>query len=90
VRVLLRVRPGEKEKVHHHRWPSIVVGERHVEDFDANGTRLPVPVSLPENFTWPMVLRWPPGAAHSIHNLDANKPFRAVRIEFKHGFPKPQ
>jgi hypothetical protein len=93
VRVLLvTVRPGEKEKVHNHRWPSVLVvlGERNVEDFDANGNRLPVLASFPENFKWPLVLRWPPGAAHSIHNLDANKPFQAIRIEFKHGFPKPQ
>jgi hypothetical protein len=89
---LVTVPPGEKEKVHHHRWPSILVvlGERNVEDFDADGNRLPIHKSVPENFKWPLVLRWPPGAAHSIHNLDANKPFRAIRVEFKHGFPKPQ
>ncbi|MGH9481822.1 MAG: hypothetical protein ACRD1L_06985 [Terriglobales bacterium] len=90
--LLVTVRPGEKEKLHNHRWPSIliVLGERHVEDFDASGHRLPAPPPLPENFIWPLVLRWPPGAAHSIHNLDPNKTFHAIRVEFKHGFPNPQ
>lgn len=93
VRVLLvTVRPGEKEKIHDHPWPSILVvlGERNVEDFDAKGNRLPAPAPLPENFEWPLVFRWPPGAAHSIHNLDTHKTFQAIRIEYKHGFPKSQ
>lgn len=87
--LLVTVHPGEKEKVHHHRRPSILVvlGDRKVEDFDAKGNRLRAFASLPENFKWPLVLRWPPGAAHSIHKLDANKPFRAILIEVKNGFP---
>jgi hypothetical protein len=53
VRVLeVTVKPGERENLHHHRWPSlmIVLARTNYRNFDADGTRsrrradlLPVP-----------------------------------------------
>jgi hypothetical protein len=89
VRVLLvTVRPKEKEALHNHRWQSVmVIFSGAVQDFDSKGQALPE-TPLPAGFEPPLILRWLPEATHSVRNPDAVTSFRAVRIEFKHGFPK--
>jgi quercetin dioxygenase-like cupin family protein len=90
VRVLLvTVRPKEEEPQHHHRWQSIMVvlSGGGVQDFDSTGRALPQ-APLPTGFKPPMILRWLPEATHSVHNVNAVTSFRAIRIEYKHGFPK--
>ena len=90
IRVLLvTVRPGEREKVHHHGRPSVMVvaSRMNLADFDAKGNKLPVaPASAITSA--PVVIRFPPESAHSIQNLDKSATFKAIRVEYKHGFPR--
>jgi len=89
IRVLaVSVQPGEQEALHHYRRPSVMVIDSLVklEDHDASGK--PIKLPLPEKLELPLVLRLPPQAAHSIRNVDS-RPFHAIRIEFKNGFPPP-
>ena len=89
IRVLsVSVQPGEQEALHHHRRPGVMVIDSLVrlEDYDASGKSIKLP--LPAKPELPLVLRLPPQAAHSIRNIDS-RPFHAIRIEFKNGFPPP-
>ena len=89
IRVLsVSVQPGEQEALHHHRRPSVMVIDSLVklEDYDARGK--PLKLLLPDKLEVPLVLKLPPQAAHSIRNVDS-RPFHAIRIEFKNGFPPP-
>jgi len=81
VRVLLvTLKPGEREKPHDHPWPSIMVVLNVPRggggNIDAHGNRQPMS-PLPASFVLPLVVRGAPSGT-----------FRAIRIEFKHGFPK--
>ena len=82
------VQPGEHEALHHHSRPSVMVIDSLVklEDYDAGGK--PIKLPLPERPELPLVLKLPPQAAHSVRNVDS-RPFHAMRIEFKNGFPLP-
>jgi hypothetical protein len=85
IRVLsVSIRPGEREEVHHHRWPSVMVVDAlgPLKDYDANGREQKLP--LPDSIERPLVLELPPQAAHAAENLDT-EPFHAIRIEFKQG-----
>ena len=90
LRVLsVTVRPGELEKVHHHKWPSVMVIDSltRLVDLDRDGREQKLP--LPEKIELPLVLKMPPQSAHAVKNLDT-RPFHAIRIEFKKGFPVQQ
>ena len=85
IRVLsVTVRPGEREEVHHHRWPSVMVVDAlgPLKDYDANGREQELP--LPDEIERPLVLELPPQAAHAVENLDA-EPLHLIRVEFKQG-----
>jgi predicted metal-dependent enzyme (double-stranded beta helix superfamily) len=87
IRVLsVSVAPGEKEPVHHHRWPSVFVIDRlpKLRDFDGEGREIPLPI--PDKFELPLTVRLPPQPLHSVRNEDT-VPFHGTRVEFKHGFP---
>ena len=87
IRVLsVSIKPGEKEPVHHHRWPAVFVIDRLVKlrDFDASGKEIPLPI--PDKFELPLTVKFPPQPAHSVRNEDS-VPFHATRVEFKQGFP---
>lgn len=87
IRILsVTVKPGEKEKLHHHEWPSVLVIDSltKLADFDKDGKEQKLP--LPDKIEMPLVLKLPPQAAHSVKNLDT-KTFHLTRIEFKKGFP---
>jgi hypothetical protein len=87
VRVLeVTVQPGERENLHHHRWPSIMVvlARSNYVNRDANGNVIPPAVALPANPDLPIAARLPPHATHAIE-VDADAPhrFHGIRIEFK-------
>jgi hypothetical protein len=85
LRVLsVTIRPGEREELHHHRWPSVMVVDAlgPLKDYDAKGREQKLP--LPDRIERPLVIELPPQAAHAAENLDT-EPFHAIRVEFKRG-----
>ena len=79
--------PGETEKPHHHRFPSVFVIDRMVKLRDFNGlTKQEIPLPLPEDVELPITVKFFPQPLHYVENLDT-RPFHATRIEFKKGFP---
>jgi hypothetical protein len=88
VRVIsVSIAPGETEKPHHHRLPSVFVVDRLVRLRDFNGsTGEEIPLPIPKEVEFPIILKFLPQPLHYVENLDAS-PFHAIRIEFKQGFP---
>jgi hypothetical protein len=88
IRVIsVSIAPGETEKPHHHRLPSVFIVDRLVRlrDFDGlTGQEIPLPI--PKEVEFPIILRFLPQPLHYVENLDTS-PFHAIRIEFKQGFP---
>ena len=87
IRVLsVTVAPGETEPLHNHPWPSVMVIDSltKLADYDAAGKEIKLP--LPAKLEFPVIAKMPPQAAHRVKNLDT-KPFHAIRIEFKKGYP---
>jgi hypothetical protein len=87
VRVLeVTVEPGEREPLHHHRWPSImiVLARPNYVNRDASGDIIPPAGGMPASPVLPRALRLPPQAPHAIE-VDADAPcrFQAIRIELK-------
>jgi hypothetical protein len=85
MRVLeVTVLPGERENLHHHRWPSVMVVDQRPSyvNYDQNGNEIKPAVQPPANPEMPIMVRLPAQAAHYIDNRDT-KPFHAVRIEYK-------
>jgi hypothetical protein len=85
LRVLeVTVRPGEREKVHHHRWPSVMVIDSRPSyvNFDAEGNVIPPAVALSSNPEMPIIARLPPQAPHAVENT-GEYTFHAIRIEYK-------
>src|SRR5829696_7093517 len=69
VRVLeVTVDPGEREPLHHHRWPSIMVvlSRPNYVNRDANGDVIPPAGAMPSSPVLPRALRLPPQSAHAI------------------------
>jgi hypothetical protein len=87
VRVLeVSVEPGERENLHHHRWPSIMVvlARPNYTNFDATGNVIPPSGGPPANPHLPQALHLPPQAAHAIEvDADARHRFHGIRFEFK-------
>src|SRR3712207_2232818 len=87
VRVLeVTVEPGERENLHHHRWPSImlVLARPNYVNRDAQGHVIPPAGGVPADPRLPRAIRLPPQAPHAIE-VDAEAPqgFHGIRIEFK-------
>ena len=79
--------PGETEKPHHHRFPSVFVIDRMVKLRDFNGlTHKEIPLPLSKDAELPITVKFLPQPLHYVENLDT-RPFHATRIEFKKGFP---
>ena len=87
VRVLeVTVEPGERENLHHHRWPSlmIVLARPEYRNFDADGNEIPPSGGAPTDPRLPRVVPLPPQRAHAIEvAADAPHGFRGIRVEFK-------
>ena len=87
VRVLeVTVQPGERENLHHHRWPSIMVvlARPDYRNFDAEGNEIPPSGGTPSSPALPRAVRLPPQKMHAIEvAADASHPFRGIRFEFK-------
>ena len=86
VRVLeVTAEPGERENLHHHRWPSIMVvlARPNYRNFDADGNE--IPPSGGTSTELPRALRLQPQKSHFTEvAADAPYGFRCIRIEFKH------
>ena len=85
LRVLeVTVRPGEREPLHHHRWPSVMVLHKRpaLKNYDKDGAEIKPGAGSPTPTDLPFVARLPAQAAHAVHVLDA-QPFHAIRVEFK-------
>lgn len=89
VRVLVvTIPPGQKEAVHTHRWPSVLVQERVgrtiAEDYapDVSGRLLPRnPVTSPAISGF-RALRLGPEGPHAVQNLESY-PTHSIRVEIK-------
>lgn len=88
VRVLaVSVAPGETERPHHHRWPSVMIFDRTAKIRDFNGATGAENVLPPrEGLPLPLTIKFPPQPLHYVENCDTT-PIHATRIEYKHGFP---
>jgi predicted metal-dependent enzyme (double-stranded beta helix superfamily) len=90
IRVLsVRLPPGETEKPHHHRFPSVMVIDRGIKARDFDGVthqEIKRPLPVEDRPVLPVVVRLQPQALHYFENLDT-KGFHGIRIEFKKGFP---
>ena len=85
VRVLdVTVAPGENERLHNHRMPSVlyVISERDIQDFDAAGELLFDSRTLKEPVKTPYVQWMPPQPTHRVFNR-SKEPLRLIRVELK-------
>ena len=85
LRVLeVTVLPGERELVHHHQWPSVMVLDSRPKylNYDNRGQEIKPFVPPPANPDMPIMVRLPAQEEHAIHNI-GDKPFHAIRIEYK-------
>ena len=85
LRVLeVTVLPGEREASHHHRWPSVMVVDSRptYTNYDKDGKVFQSVVQEQQSVELPLMVRLPAQAEHAIENT-GNKPFHAIRIEYK-------
>ncbi len=84
VRILeVTVEPGEKENMHYHRWPSVLIvdspAKKKEYTFDGKVTSTDKPSA---DTLLPIVVRMGPTPPHAIENLDTNA-LHLYRIEMK-------
>jgi quercetin dioxygenase-like cupin family protein len=85
VRVLeVTVRPGEREPVHGHRWPSVlyVMAEDNIRDYDIHGKLIYETKTDPNPSKAPYTVWMDPQAPHAVENL-SKEPLRLLRVELK-------
>lgn len=86
VRVLeVSLAPGEKEPLHHHKWPSVLYIQEAGDfvDYDQDGKVIFDTRELPEPLTFPLTMHKGPEAPHAPVNLSKTKPIRLIRVEIK-------
>ncbi len=86
VRVLaVKVEPLEREKVHHHRWPSVlyIMEAGDFIDRDANGEVIFDSRELDTPLVYPLTMWKDPEAPHSVENLSSTTTIRLIRVEMK-------
>lgn len=86
VRVLeVTLAPGETEKIHHHRWPSVLYIQEAGDfiDYDENGKIILDTRQLKTPLTFPMTMWKDPEAPHSVENLSKTITIRLIRVEMK-------
>ena len=86
VRVLeVTMAPGEKEALHHHRWPGVLYIQEADDfvDYDGDGNVIFDSRQIPEPLPMPYTMYKDPEAPHSVVNLSKTKPIRLIRVEMK-------
>jgi hypothetical protein len=87
VRVLeVSVEPGEREQLHHHQWPSlmIVLSRPEYVNYDANGNEIGPAIALPADPVLPVAARLPPQRPHFVEvPASEQRRLHAIRVEFK-------
>ena len=86
VRVLeVYLAPGEKEPLHHHKWPSVLYIQEAGDfiDYDSAGKVIFDTRELPEPLNFPLTMQKEPEAPHSPVNLSKTTPIRLIRVEMK-------
>lgn len=86
VRVLeVFLAPGEKEPLHHHKWPSVLYIQEAGDfiDYDQDGKVIFDTRKLPEPLTFPLTMQKGPEAPHAPVNLSKTTPIRLIRVEMK-------
>lgn len=81
VRVLeVTVRPGVREPLHAHRYPSVLyyISAAHMKEHSPGIT----PIDHPRKQDGAVVFL-PIGPPHQMENLETTKPLRAIRVELK-------
>jgi predicted metal-dependent enzyme (double-stranded beta helix superfamily) len=84
VRILeVTVEPGEKENMHYHRWPSVLIIDSPAKknEYTSDGKVTSTDRSSAET-PLPIVVRMGPTPPHAIENLDTNS-LHLYRIEMK-------
>jgi hypothetical protein len=84
VRILeVTVEPGEKENMHYHRWPSVLIVDspQKKKEYTSDG-KVTFTDRPPEETSLPIVVRMGPTPPHAIENLDTNA-LHLYRIEMK-------
>jgi hypothetical protein len=80
MRVLdVTVEPGERENLHHHRWPSlmVVLARPNYRNFDADGNEIPPSGGTPASPALPRALRLPRSSCTPLRSrLTHRTPFR--------------
>ena len=85
MRVLeVTVQPGERENVHHHQWPSVMVIDSRPSyiNYDKDGNTTKPAIEIKANPEMPIIARLPPQAPHAVLNTGSTS-FHAIRIEYK-------
>jgi len=86
VRVLeVYISPGEKEPVHHHKWPSVLYFQEAGDfvDYDKDGNVIFDTRTLPTPLTFPLTMHKDAEAPHAVVNLSKTQPIRLIRVEMK-------
>lgn len=79
--------PGQKEPIHTHRWPSVMIvsSSAKIRYYDAGGIATEIP-RRNVNANNPYVEWLDPEGLHAVENIDTI-PYRALRVELKKSPP---
>ena len=86
VRVLeVTLAPGETEKVHHHKWPSVLFIQEAGDfiGYDSDGKIIVDTRLIKPSLKFPMTMWKDADEAHSVENLSKTKSIRLIRVEMK-------
>jgi predicted metal-dependent enzyme (double-stranded beta helix superfamily) len=80
------VLPGQKEPMHTHAWPSVMIIDSSTKiryyNEQGQGTEYPERETSADK---PFVEWLQPEGLHAVENLDSSKVYHAIRVEFKSG-----
>lgn len=74
------VKPGQKEPMHHHKWPGVMVIDRptNLKYYDENNVLDIVNAKNTTKVEW-----MDPEPIHAVENTDSNEEYHAIRVEIK-------
>lgn len=78
--------PGQKEPVHTHKWPSVMIinSSTKIRYYGVSGKGTEYPERMTSNDK-PFVEWLAPEGLHAVENLDRSKTYHAIRVEIKSG-----